>query len=353
MKHLRNVAIMLVLTLMLGLFGSHATAATAERQGQRYDFDGSRGRTVADATLLLRAIDGHKDGIIAEGEGDVSGDGRLSVYDAVCFLRLLLNDTFDIEDSLKIVTYNIKCGYYATGNTLDTIAQMLKDVDADIVGLQEVDYLSTRSGATVDQLKYLAEKAGYRYYKFTPVVQLGKTKVPITTNVTANLYGHGILSKYPITGHERIYFETQGTNVDGSAKEVRALGRYEIDVNGKKLAFYNTHLDGGVGRAQYKEIQDHYMVKDQYAIFTADMNETLPELEGYLNEDRIEVLTDSGRIDHIFVSNDTISWYADEEGATGFVVQSYAVPAFPYDGSTVAKCSDHNLWYATVMLKDN
>ncbi len=357
---MKRIAVLLITTLMLGLCGGIAVTAeettTTTRVGQRFDFDGSRGRTVADAVILLRHIDGHDDGIVAEGEGDVNGDGRTSVYDAVCFLRLLLNDEFTVEDTLKIATYNIKCGYYNQGQTLDTVAQVLIDTDADIVGLQEVDYLSNRSSASGDQLAYLKEKTGYPYYYYAPVLQLGNSKVPLPEGVTQNIYGHGILSKYPINSYELIYFTVQGTESDGTASEIRAVARYEIQVGDKTVAFYNSHLNGTVGRAQYQEVQDNYMIHDQYAIFTADMNETYAELEGYLNEDRFELLTDNSRIDHIIVSNDTIGWYVDENGNSDVSVTSYEVPTFQYTNKgntyTITKRSDHDLKYAQIYLKD-
>lgn len=364
MKLFRKIAILTVLTLLLGLFGGVAvTAETTERLGLRYDFDQSMGRTTADAILLLRHVDGWDDGMIAELEGDVSGDGVISVYDAVCFLKLLMNDTFDMGKALKVATYNIKAGYYSH-NTLPQIAALLKDVDADIVGLQEVDLNTGRSG-TGDQVKYLAETAGYKYYYFMPVVSLTNTRTPATAEQIAaqyNLYGHGILSKYPIQSYDIIYPETQVT--DG---EVRAIDRYEVNVDGKILTVYNGHLASKAnGNAQYAEVQNDYMANDQYAIFMGDMNCT-PAMLTDFNFDRFELLTDydpydTTPIDHLIVSNDTISWYSDTvgevENVTAFTVESYPIDT-PFENtsssgvtSTVTKASDHNLRYAYIMLKD-
>ena len=86
MKKLRSIAILLILTLMLGLLGGFSvTAETAEvpeevlpeepivpeepaRSFMRYDFDADSNRTTADAILLLRRIDGWDDGIFEEVE---------------------------------------------------------------------------------------------------------------------------------------------------------------------------------------------------------------------------------------------------------------------------------------------
>jgi len=342
---MKRIAILLILTLMLGLCGGIAVQAeTAEApvRGQRFDFDGSRGRTTADAILLLRYISGHRDGI--EADWDVSGDGKVSIFDAIRFMQLLASDAVLPEECLKIVSYNIKNGWGS--KTLDTIAKMLVDLDADIVGLQEVDYLATRSD-NVKQLEYIAKKAGFSYYYYAPVLKLGNTTVPLPAGVTSNIYGHGILSKYPITDYELYYPETQGVDENGNPVEIRAIARHEIQIGDKTLAFYNGHLNNSVGRKQYQEIQDKYMAYDQYAVFVGDMNETYAELEGYLNEERFELLTDNGRIDHVIVSNDTIGWYADENQSTGWMVESYA----DANGDN-KKCSDHDLWYAMICLKD-
>ncbi len=362
MKNVRKIAIFLILILMVGLLGGIQTGAAAERQGQRFDFDGSRGRTVADAVLLLREIDHWNDGIVTVENGDVSGDGKITLYDAICFIRLLLNDTFDMAKALKVATYNIKAGYYSH-DTMSKIAQLLKDESPDIVGIQEVDLFGNRDGAAKrDQIKYLAEKAGYKYYHFSPVVSLSNTHIlPTSEQIAAgtNLYGHGILSKYPLKFDKIIYPAAQLT--DG---ELRAVERYEITVGDKVIAFYNSHFVRTYSNEQYKEIQNNYMIHDEYAIFVGDMNLEPNKLTN-LNSDRFELLTDydpydTTPIDHIIVSNDTFAWYSDTvnevENVTAFTVVSYPVTPFEYTSSsgtsTVTKASDHNYRYAYLMLKD-
>lgn len=365
MKQMRKWAGMIALVMMLALLGGIQTGAATQRQGQRFDFDQTRGRTVADAVILLREIDRHGDGIITETQGDVNGDGSLTLFDAVVFMRLLLNDTFEMEKALKVATYNIKAGYYHH-DTMDQIAQLLIDESPDIVGLQEVDLNGKRDGAAKrDQMKYLAEKAGYQYYHFAPAVSLSNTKVVPTAEQLAsktNLYGHGILSKYPIKFDKTIYPAAQVENA-----ELRTVDRYEITVGDKVIAFYNSHLNGTIANAQYKEIQNDYMAYDEYAIFMGDMN-AVPSKLTDLNADRFELLTDydpydKTPIDHIIVSNDTFAWYSDTvnevSGVTAFTVESYKVDVpFEYTAPstgntfTVYGASDHNYRYAYLMLKD-
>ncbi len=89
--------------------------------------------------------------------------------------------------TIKVMSYNIHHG--ADKNevlTLDEMGKYIKDSGADIVGLQEVDSMCTRSGK-VDQMKCLAEITGM-HYAFVRHFAYG-----------GGAYGLGILSKYPIS----------------------------------------------------------------------------------------------------------------------------------------------------------
>ncbi len=249
---------------------------------------------------------------------------------------------FSMEDALKVVSFNIRAGWY--GKTLNDVARLLKEVDGDLVGLQEVDCYTTRSTGG-NQVQTLAEKAGYPYFYFAPCIYLDRDKnekAPADANV--NAVGSAILSKYPIKSSEIIWPSVQA---DG----LRNFSRHEIDVNGKTVTFYNCHLDFDEGHAQYKEVQDRYMVKDQYAVCVGDFNETMDELFGHFDEEHFysfafgegmnSPYTRKGKqvIDHIIVTKDTISWY-DEEVKNGY----YDVP---HNGT-----SDHNLVYGYINLLD-
>lgn len=343
MKNIKKIALLLVLTLMLGLVGG-ISASAGEPAPIAFDFDADGDVTTADATMLLRRVDGWEVEGLADLVGDVSGDGKISVYDVVCLLKLLMR-----ESALKIVTYNIKCAIY--GETMEEIAGMLREVDADIVGLQEVDCNNYRSYFK-DQMKELAEMAGYQYYYFAPVVgKPGDPQTPLDPDDNFNAYGHGVLSKYPIIKSEIIWPEAQTPKLDN---EVRNVERHEIQIGDKVLAFYNSHMDFDVGRYQYKEIQDNYMSKDQYAVFVGDMNERIVDLEknGCIDYDTMEILTDKSNIDHIIVKKDNISWYSDAAGVSGFKMESVTLDApVVRDGKTFEKASDHDLWYAYINLK--
>ena len=153
--------------------------------------------------------------------------------------------------TLRVATYNVK--HAAEG--VAKIAGVLKEADADIVGIQEVDYLNSRS-PNQDQPKLIAKAAGYEYYKFTPAIDYKGGK-----------YGTAILSKYPIDSFEV-------TKLDAKGQEGRAIGHAVIDVGGVKVDFFNTHLsfeEKSIRTGQFEDVAA-MLEKCGHFILTADFN---------------------------------------------------------------------------------
>ncbi len=230
------------------------------------------------------------------------------------------------EDYMTVVSFNIKCAMYSA--TWNKVVGQLKSINADIVGLQECDFNTTRSGPG-NQVKKLAEDAGYRYWYFAK-----------TIDHRGGEYGHGILSKYPISNSEVTFFKSQ-------SGETRNVERHEIEIDGKTLVFYNTHLNGTVN--QYREIHN-MMIKDKYAVLTGDLNFEPIKLEGWMDADvflalnggptlKHKVKTTSGScIDNIIVTKNTIDYWFDEKAQTGITVHK-------------SDASDHNMIYGYIKLK--
>ena len=255
----------------------------------------------------------------------------------------VVKPAYDESKELVIVSYNIKNAW--GGKTIDQIVSQINAAGADIVGFQEVDYLASRS-KNVDQIATIAGKAGFKYFYFEPVIELGSSTEPASENAEKNLYGHAVMSKYPIKKSEIIWPKAQS-----NGGEVRNFGRHEIDVDGTIIAFYNTHLDFQKGRDQYLEVQTAYMENDEYAICVGDFNENYSEFGSYFNSDMFYNFTfgpdcenvlqrtnvDTGKksqyIDHIIVTKDKFVWKDGGEGNGLFVT--------PHDGA-----SDHNMIYA-------
>jgi len=235
-------------------------------------------------------------------------------------------------DYITICSYNIKCANYS--KTWNEVCENIRQADPDIIGLQEIDSYTSRSGQ-YDQIEKLAKDLGYEYYYFAK-----------TIDYAGGEYGHGILSKFPIKESKVIVFDAQ-------KNETRNVERHVIDVNGKDLVFYNTHLAGLP--EQYVEIQN-LMVADmeagKHAVLTGDLNlepyeikdvfnsEKLVALNGYLtlnNGEDGEHTLESTRIDNIIVSSN-IDTYMDESAMIGLM-------------DIDNEASDHPMIYTYIKLK--
>lgn len=123
---------------------------------------------------------------------------------------------------LRFASYNIFHGGRADFD-MSKIAQNILDNGIDVVGLQEVDMGTLRSGR-LDTLKELSLATGYLHYVFFK-----------TIDFDGGEYGTAVLSKYPIIFSEK-YMLNSGNS------EQRAIGFTQIDVGEKKINFFVTHL---------------------------------------------------------------------------------------------------------------
>ena len=99
----------------------------------------------------------------------------------------------DNDSEITVASYNVQCLGYSADKS--AIVEEIKTINPDIIGLQELDNATSRSGY-VDQLKMLADECGYEYYYFTK-----------TIDFMGGEYGHGVMSKYPITKTESKKFD--------------------------------------------------------------------------------------------------------------------------------------------------
>lgn len=132
------------------------------------------------------------------------------------------------DAEFRIVCYNIAHGRgLATSNweggtaaqrkaRLDDIAELLVQLDADVVVLNEVDFDSSWS-QSVDQAVYLAERAGYRYCATL-------RNLDFCIGFWSWRFGNAVLSRYPIA-------ETHEIDLPGYA-------RWETTLAGKKRALF-------------------------------------------------------------------------------------------------------------------
>jgi endonuclease/exonuclease/phosphatase family metal-dependent hydrolase len=154
---------------------------------------------------------------------------------------------------MRIATYNIRVA--DGGKHIEEVASELKACCADIIGIQEIDLDAERSGK-IDVLKLLAEKSEYPHYHFYPAIPL-----------QGGYYGIGILSKHPILNVNMYKYECANF-------EKRILGNITVEIDGKTINFYNTHLsyeDLSIRTEQFK-LMKKILSENTPFIITGDFN---------------------------------------------------------------------------------
>ncbi|HSI66088.1 MAG TPA: endonuclease/exonuclease/phosphatase family protein [Planococcus sp. (in: firmicutes)] len=137
---------------------------------------------------------------------------------------------------LKVMSFNIAAGKKLDGTLdLELTATTIEKSGADIIGLQEVDRnFSARSNFT-DQAKWLGQKLNMHIS-----YGLNLTQHPDEQERPKRQYGNVTLSKYPVAGDKN--YDLACVPEEGEENEPRGLLETVIEVRGRKIAFYNTHL---------------------------------------------------------------------------------------------------------------
>lgn len=126
------------------------------------------------------------------------------------------------------MTFNIHHGSGIDGKTdIKRIADIIKQSDADIVALQEVDRWVPRS-EKLDMISALSDLTGMTY-------AYGKND-----DLDGGESGNAILTRFPILEEKNLTL-----NSPGPGKEYRII-ELVLDVRGTELVFINTELDGAV-----------------------------------------------------------------------------------------------------------
>ncbi|MFL9658304.1 endonuclease/exonuclease/phosphatase family protein [Streptomyces sp. PB17] len=141
---------------------------------------------------------------------------------------------------LRIATYNIHAGAGSDGVfDLDRQAAALRALDADVIGLQEVDVHWGARSQGLDVAGELARRLGMRV-SFAPIYSLD----PVTAGEPRREYGVAVLSRFPVrsaTNHEITRLSTQDENpVPAPAP---GFGEVTLKVRGIPVQVFVTHLD--------------------------------------------------------------------------------------------------------------
>lgn len=141
---------------------------------------------------------------------------------------------------LRVATYNIHAG---AGEDqvfdLDRTADALRELHADVIGLQEVDVHWGERSAFVDEARALAGKLRMRVF-FAPIYDLD----PAAEGAERRRYGVAVLSRHPVLhaeNHEITRLSTQ--TPDPVPAPAPGFAEIVIRVKGVRTHVYSTHLD--------------------------------------------------------------------------------------------------------------
>jgi endonuclease/exonuclease/phosphatase family metal-dependent hydrolase len=128
------------------------------------------------------------------------------------------------RNRIRIATYNVhKCRGLDLRVQPQRIVEVLREIDADVVALQEV--LGDAGGERqADQAGYIAEQLGFRAY-------LGENR-----RLNGGAYGNLVLSRYPLLA-------ACNYDISRNGRERRGCARVDVEVAaGVVLHVFNVHL---------------------------------------------------------------------------------------------------------------
>lgn len=192
---------------------------------------------------------------------------------AICITCLgLLPQAQAHAQEIKILSYNILHGATTRGDfNMDHLASVIKEINPDLVALQEVDRL-TRRAKGLDLVTELAWRT-----KMLPFY--GKSM-----NFNGGAYGVGILSRFPVVSSRNVVLPSSSGNEPRTSLEIL----FEID-KGDTIRFVATHLDHKAHSPdrldQVRQLNSLYGLQDYPSILAGDLND-IPESQsiGILKE---------------------------------------------------------------------
>lgn len=148
--------------------------------------------------------------------------------------------TLESGSTLRVASYNIKAG---VDSSLDEIAEVLREIDADVVALQEVDLGVPRSEG-LDQTEVLAQALGYPHFAYASARKR-----------RGGDFGVAVLSRLPLAGAERI--DLHG----GLRAQPRAALDATVCVGGAPLRVVSVHADfvSSAARRDIRTLRDRVL----------------------------------------------------------------------------------------------
>lgn len=169
------------------------------------------------------------------------------------------------QTDMRVMQFNVKnC---ALGEEIDGIAEEIRQQKPHVVFLQELDWSAKRSNKK-EILRLLAEELSMNYL-YVP-----------SMNYQGGQYGIGILSVFEIENGCRIELPVQ----DG--EEPRVLAKAQINMNGKTVDIFNTHLsyESTETRSEQFAVLNEQLSASELFILCGDFNvESYTEFDALKN----------------------------------------------------------------------
>ena len=126
---------------------------------------------------------------------------------------------------LRIVSYNVQhfLNFYSRKITFDPFAETIREMNPDIIGLQEINGALDGSAEYRPQAMIMGEMLGYNYY-FAEAIKFGGIKP----------YGVALLSKYPVISAENHHIPDPEPRKYNGYYETRTVLKARIDIGEEK-----------------------------------------------------------------------------------------------------------------------
>jgi endonuclease/exonuclease/phosphatase family metal-dependent hydrolase len=216
---------------------------------------------------------------------------------------------------VRVMSYNIHHGQGVDGRLdLERIAQEIRDSDADVVGLQEVDRHWSERSDFADQAAELA-----RMLRMHVVYGANLDRDPLAPGEPRRQYGTAILSDAPIHDWRNTLLPRTGD------LEQRGLLEALVTVRGVPVRVFTTHLQHNSQQeriAQIAAVREIIGVPQESVVLTGDLNARpdTPEIDA-ITEDLVDAWAEAGvgdgytlsaenpyaRIDYVMHSDDVVA----------------------------------------------
>lgn len=241
--------------------------------------------------------------------------------------------------NIRLMSFNTQhcLNYFTRQIDFGAFAKTIKDLGADIVGLQEIRGEGAMRGEYEAQTEELASLTGFNYY-FAEAIRFGGE----------NPYGNALLSRYPIIKAETVIIPDPDPKKYNGYYETRCVLKTLIDVPGcEPLTVLVSHFGLNPDEQENAANTVNSLIEDRRCVFMGDLNvrpdnavlapirrrmtdtaDSFPDWDNGLTfpSDKPRMM-----IDYIFVSRD-------------IKVSSAQIPA--------AVISDHRPYLADVIIKD-